>query len=68
MPGEKQFGSWRFLGYMTLLIIVWISFNILSVSLRWNPYPFIVLNLVLSTKASSAAPLILTALSSVRVG
>jgi uncharacterized membrane protein len=67
MPGDKQFGSWRFLGYMTLLIIVWISFDILSVSLRWDRYPFILLNLVFSTQASSAARLILTVLSRVRV-
>ena len=57
----KRFGSWTFLGYMTLLIIVWIGLNVVAVSLRWDPYPFILLNLVFSTQASYAAPVILLA-------
>ena len=57
----KRFASWRFLGYMTMFIIVWISLNLIAVGLRWDPYPFILLNLVFSTQASYAAPVILLA-------
>ena len=57
----KRFASWRFLGYMTMFIIVWISLNLIAVGLRWDPYPFILLILVFSTQASYAAPVILLA-------
>jgi len=40
---------------------VWIVLNITAVSLRWDPYPFILLNLAFSTQAAYAAPLILLA-------
>ncbi len=56
-----KFGSWSFLGYMTALIIVWISANAVAWGLSWDPYPFILLNLVFSTQASYAAPVILLA-------
>src|SRR6202020_2334011 len=39
----------------------WIVLNIVAVSLRWDPYPFILLNLAFSTQAAYAAPLILLA-------
>ena len=42
-------------------MIVWISFNIAAVALRFDPYPFILLNLAFSTQAAYAAPLILLA-------
>jgi len=42
-------------------VIVWIALNITAVSLRWDPYPFILLNLAFSTQAAYAAPLILLA-------
>ena len=42
-------------------MIVWILLNITAVSLRWDPYPFILLNLAFSTQAAYAAPLILLA-------
>jgi uncharacterized membrane protein len=40
---------------------VWIAFNIAAISLRFDPYPFILLNLAFSTQAAYAAPLILLA-------
>ena len=40
---------------------VWIALNAVAVSLRWDPYPFILLNLAFSTQAAYAAPLILLA-------
>jgi uncharacterized membrane protein len=55
-------GTARFLFYMTLVVAVWIGWNVLAPKdLRWDDYPFIFLTLVLSLQASYAAPLILLA-------
>ena len=55
-------GTARFLFYMTVFVILWITFNVVSIfGLNWDPYPFILLNLFFSTQASYAAPLILLA-------
>ncbi|MFJ2439193.1 MULTISPECIES: DUF1003 domain-containing protein [unclassified Streptomyces] len=55
-------GTGRFIVWMTLVIIVWLAWNILlPPALRFDPYPFIFLTLVLSLQASYAAPLILLA-------
>jgi uncharacterized membrane protein len=45
----------------TVLVVVWITLNLTAMSLRWDPYPFILLNLAFSTQAAYAAPLILLA-------
>jgi uncharacterized membrane protein len=54
-------GTGRYLAIQTVLVIVWIGLNLAAVSLRWDPYPFILLNLAFSTQAAYAAPLILLA-------
>lgn len=55
-------GTGRFIVWMTLIIILWLVWNITApVWLRWDPYPFIFLTLMLSLQASYAAPLILLA-------
>jgi uncharacterized membrane protein len=54
-------GTGRYLAIQTILVIVWIALNLSAVSLRWDPYPFILLNLAFSTQAAYAAPLILLA-------
>ena len=54
-------GTGRFLLYMTAFIIVWIILNVVGLLGRWDPYPFILLNLCFSVQASYAAPLILLA-------
>jgi uncharacterized membrane protein len=54
-------GTGRFLAVQTIIVIVWIALNIFAVRLRWDPYPFILLNLAFSTQAAYAAPLILLA-------
>ena len=55
-------GTAQFLIYMTLFVIVWVSWNLLAPEdLRWDDYPFIFLTLMLSLQASYAAPLILLA-------
>lgn len=53
------FGSWRFIIIQTVIVAAWICANLLAVALRWDAYPFILLNLVFSTQAAYAAPLIL---------
>lgn len=57
----RTFGTARFLVIQTVVVAVWISLNIASAALRWDPYPFILLNLAFSTQAAYAAPLILLA-------
>ncbi len=57
----RFFGTGSYLLLQTILVIVWIVLNISAVHLRWDPYPFILLNLAFSTQAAYAAPLILLA-------
>ncbi len=55
-------GTGRFLAVQTIVVIAWITLNLtLVITRRWDPYPFILLNLVFSTQAAYAAPLILLA-------
>ncbi|MET9002348.1 DUF1003 domain-containing protein [Amycolatopsis sp. NPDC004169] len=54
-------GTGKYLFWQTLIVVVWIVLNITAVSLQWDPYPFILLNLAFSTQAAYAAPLILLA-------
>jgi uncharacterized membrane protein len=57
----RFFGTPRFIIGQTMLVAVWIALNAMAVTLRWDPYPFILLNLAFSTQAAYAAPLILLA-------
>lgn len=57
----RFFGTGRYLLVQTIFVTVWILLNVFAASLRWDPYPFILLNLAFSTQASYAAPLILLA-------
>jgi uncharacterized membrane protein len=57
----RNLGTARFLIVQTGLVLIWISVNVLSITLRWDPYPFILLNLMFSVQAAYAAPLILLA-------
>ncbi|MBV8950271.1 MAG: DUF1003 domain-containing protein [Actinobacteria bacterium] len=54
-------GTARFLVAQTVLVVLWIGFNVAAYTLRFDPYPFILLNLAFSTQAAYAAPLILLA-------
>ena len=54
-------GTGRFLMGQTVLVAAWITVNVVAVRYRWDPYPFILLNLAFSTQAAYAAPLILLA-------
>lgn len=57
----RLLGTARFLVVQTCIVVVWITVNVFVVALRWDPYPFILLNLAFSTQAAYAAPLILLA-------
>jgi len=57
----RFFGTPRYIVGQTLAVAAWIAVNALAVSFRWDPYPFILLNLAFSTQAAYAAPLILLA-------
>lgn len=54
-------GTGTFLFWQSLFVVVWIGLNLFAATLRWDPYPFILLNLAFSTQAAYAAPLILLA-------
>ncbi|WP_127782281.1 DUF1003 domain-containing protein [Rhodococcus sp. X156] len=54
-------GTGRYLAIQTAVVIVWITINVVAVAWRFDPYPFILLNLAFSTQAAYAAPLILLA-------
>jgi uncharacterized membrane protein len=52
-------GSWPFIIGQTVIIIFWIILNIVAYLGHWDPYPFILLNLLFSTQAAYAAPIIM---------
>ena len=57
----RFFGTGRYLLMQTIMVLAWIAANLFAVHWRWDPYPFILLNLAFSTQAAYAAPLILLA-------
>lgn len=52
-------GSWRFIILQTVFVIVWMVLNLLGYFYHWDAYPFILLNLLFSTQAAYAAPIIM---------
>jgi uncharacterized membrane protein len=57
----RAFGTPQFIVGQTIVVALWIAANAVAIELRWDPYPFILLNLAFSTQAAYAAPLILLA-------
>jgi len=57
----RFFGTPRFIIGQTVLVVLWITANAAAFSFRWDPYPFILLNLAFYTQAPYAAPLLLLA-------
>lgn len=57
----RAFSTPWFLATQTVLIGLWILVNVIGATLRFDPYPFILLNLLFSALAAYAAPLILVA-------
>ena len=54
-------GSWKFIIYQTLIVILWMTLNVIGLINHWDAYPFILLNLIFSTQAAYAAPIIMMA-------
>lgn len=52
-------GSWRFILFQSSAIVLWISGNVWFGQGAWDPYPFILLNLLLSFQAAYTAPAIM---------
>jgi uncharacterized membrane protein len=55
----RFFGTPQYILGQTIVVVAWILANAVAVSLRWDPYPFILLNLALSFQAAYAAPFIM---------
>ncbi|WP_395050562.1 DUF1003 domain-containing protein [Flavobacterium sp.] len=55
----KGMGSWKFIILQTVLVILWMALNIIGFVYHWDVYPFILLNLLFSTQAAYAAPIIM---------
>jgi uncharacterized membrane protein len=65
-PGQRladavtdRLGSWPFIVIQSLVLIAWIVVNSIAWRQHWDPYPFILLNLVLSFQAAFSAPIIM---------
>lgn len=52
-------GSWKFIIIQTIFVITWMGMNLVGYLQHWDPYPFILLNLLFSTQAAYAAPIIM---------
>lgn len=52
-------GSWRFIIWQSIIVILWMALNVVGFVNHWDAYPFILLNLIFSTQAAYAAPIIM---------
>lgn len=52
-------GSWPFIITQTIILTVWIILNVMAWINHWDPYPFILLNLMLSFQAAYSGPVIM---------
>ena len=57
----RFFGTPQYIVGQTIVVIAWVILNAFAFAGRWDPYPFILLNLAFSLQAAYAAPLILLA-------
>jgi len=55
----KTIGSWRFIIVQSVFFLIWIFLNVTAFVQHWDPYPFILMNLLLSTQAAYTAPMIM---------
>ena len=54
-------GSWRFIIWQSIIVALWVLANIYGAWQHWDPYPFILLNLLFSVQAAYTAPIIMMA-------
>lgn len=52
-------GSWTFILFFFSFLLIWMAINVVAFEMRWDPYPFILLNLMLSCLAAIQAPIIM---------
>jgi uncharacterized membrane protein len=52
-------GSWHFIIVQSIVLTIWIVLNVMAIIGHWDPYPFILLNLILSFQAAYTAPVIM---------
>ena len=52
-------GSWKFIIIQSIILTIWVILNITAWLSHWDPYPFILMNLVLSLQAAYTAPIIM---------
>lgn len=52
-------GSWTFIIAQSIMILIWVALNLMGYFYHWDPYPFILLNLLFSVQAAYAAPVIM---------
>jgi uncharacterized membrane protein len=54
-------GSWTFLIIQTCAVLLWLTLNIIGFMRHWDPFPFILLNLLFSVQAAYTGPVLLLA-------
>lgn len=54
-------GSWTFLIIQTVAVLCWLSLNVIGLTHHWDPFPFILLNLLFSVQAAYTGPVLLLA-------
>jgi uncharacterized membrane protein len=52
-------GSWNFIIWQSMIVLCWMILNVVGFVRHWDVYPFILLNLIFSTQAAYAAPIIM---------
>jgi len=52
-------GSWRFIIAQSVILVIWVDLNVTALIKHWDPYPFILMNLVLSLQAAVSAPVLM---------
>ncbi len=57
----SSMGSWKFIIWQSIFVLIWMALNVIGFIQHWDPYPFILLNLIFSTQAAYAAPIIMMA-------
>ncbi len=55
----RTVGSWSFIIGQSFLLIIWVILNVTALIFHWDPYPFILMNLLLSLQAAFTAPVIM---------
>lgn len=55
----NSMGSWAFIIAQSIFVGAWIILNFIAFAKHWDPYPFILLNLLFSTQAAYSAPIIM---------